>query len=751
MMAERLDRADLRTEAFAEGVRSLKGILGEVRPLQVLATLAHWGLSHAVGPDGVAEKSLIPDLSQHHVEILQALILSLPPEAWGTAVATPLQIQKVIDLLKEVGAAFHEKRARAVLAAKTPQAGALLSLQERIRTHTQVIRNWGYFGDVLTMVRSLYSPLDARMADAVGVSASQMIEVMEALVRVLEERKAEQFVILKSVFAARDVRRLVCGYFEQYAPEDDPEAYLSAIPRGTPIRTVREWLLVHADQSRMHSGLVSIDEIAAAAGVQFEIAGAVLERLCEAPGALVGTSPERFFMDNPVWTAPGVKLGNGGFFFAAPQIAFSFIHAIMARVCSEAGLDEALSRRRTTYLEKEVERQVRRAFPQARVLAGAKWRWEGAAYETDCLAVIDRTLVIVEAKSAALTPQGLRGAEGRLKRHVDDLIVDAALQSARLEMVLGRAREGDAAARAVAEELGLDVEAIQRVVRISVTLDDFSAVSSAELELKLAGLCPAEVELPATLSIADMRCVVDLLQPIHVLHYFHARGRLQRQIRLVADELDLLGFYLASRFNLSSLPATGGIVLTGMSAAVDRYYINRDADAPSSPPTLAPSPVLDSVVRGLQELRPKGWTTKAIDLLDAGSLAEMEELSRRLEKIRREVARRKPDKEGECALVWAPPEPARHLVLFLVFTRRQESLAEDVAADLAAEALMLSGRDRCLVVARRVETWDAPYAFVGTFRRQASLFSGPWGNRGAPHHPGRGDQGLGQGQRTKGQ
>ncbi len=136
----------------------------------------------------------------------------------------------------------------------------------------------------------------------------------------------------------------------------------------------------------------------------------------------------------------------------------------------------------------------------------------GTGYETDVLVVLDRTVLIIECKSASLSPQGLRGAPDRARKHVKELIAEPAAQSARLEHVISLAR-GRCPALEVARGLGIDPIEITTVIRISVTLDDLTILVLCKRELKAAGWIPNELELPTTLNIADLACVCGCVAP----------------------------------------------------------------------------------------------------------------------------------------------------------------------------------------------------------------------------------------------
>jgi hypothetical protein len=136
-------------EDFPSLLDAIIHVLREKNPLQILATLAVYGLQAAVSDEGVSDKSLIPTLSQHHIEIVQALVLALPIKEWGAKPTVPNDIQRVVDEMDELAKAFHQRRLKDVESAQDLQARTVLELQERLRLRTQLVRNWGYFSQVV--------------------------------------------------------------------------------------------------------------------------------------------------------------------------------------------------------------------------------------------------------------------------------------------------------------------------------------------------------------------------------------------------------------------------------------------------------------------------------------------------------------------------------------------------------------------------------------------------------------------------
>ena len=430
-------------------------------------------------------------------------------------------------------------------------------------------------------------------------------------------------------------------------------------------------------------------------------------------GSLAGKDVEHFFMGNPIWTAPIIALG-GNYFAAIPQIIFSHIHGVMRALFDAAGLKEKLEHRRAEYLEWKLTQIVTATLPNATILPNKKWRLDGVEYETDLIAVFDRVIMLFEAKSAALTPAGLRGAPDSVRRHVRHLIFDPSEQSQRLTNVIWNAKAGDASALAITTALDLDVSNVDTITRVSVTLDDFSVLSTAERELQEAGWVPSGLPLAPTLNIADFGCVADLLsEPLFFIHYMHERSRIQKVTEILGDELDYLGLYLESGFNLGSLEnGEYRVAISGMSEPIDHYYTSRDAGVTVPKPRPKIHPYFSKLLAELERRGFKSWTTVGLDVLRSASFDEQRQAVNGTERLRKSVQKNFRDPSHDCCMVIIPPVGREAVLVFYVYNQSGTINRDRTVSQLMTNVLEESGRARCTLIGRKVENWDRPYQFV---------------------------------------
>jgi hypothetical protein len=610
--------------------------------------------------------------------------------------------------------AFHHRRFKAIEGEASLQSRTVLQLQEQLRLHTQVVRNWGYFSEVVQISTELYAPLDKPFRRALGFGASDLITIARHLVALIESRSNERLKWLSRVFREKAITGLVKVYFKSHpAIEGDAYEFLKGIPKGTTWEEVSHRLLAHADILFPKIMSFTPEDVAQRSGLSAELTKRVLNALSLPAGGLQDKDPEHLFMGNPIWRSPAIKFG-GVYFCPLPQSVFSHIHEIMQSLASEVGLREAIESRRADYLEAKVAELLSVALPTAQLRHGVKWQINAVEYETDHVAVIDKTIVIVEDKSAALTAPGLRGAPDRVRRHISDLIVAPSEQSARLEALIWQAKAGDARAIEDLAPFELNVSEIERLVRISVTLDDFSVLASAEGDLKKAGWIPIDMALAPTLNVADFQTAIDILErPAFFLHYFSERGRFQKALRIFAFEMDFLGVYLETGFNVGNLEEQKvSLNLIGASTVIDRYYESRDAGVALTKPKPKLSTYFSTLIGAIEGRAFPRWTTVTTDLLRCASYAEQKKIDKLLAKLKAGVERNWRDPKHECSLVVSPPEIRDTAVVFYAYPPQIAPRRRKIAGELALKALEISGRERCVMICRNTAQWDEPYRSV---------------------------------------
>jgi hypothetical protein len=254
-----------------------------------------------------------------------------------------------------------------------------------------------------------------------------------------------------------------------------------------------------------------------------------------------------------------------------------------------------------------------------------------------------------------------------------------------------------------------------------VTLDDFSVLSSSVGELKDVGWVPQDHQLAPTILLSDLLCVIDILDnPLLLLHYLSERMHFQDSYQLMGDELDFLGLYLVSGFNIGKPDKENVFAPAGMSAPIDKYYNSRDAKIHIPKPRASLSPHFRQIVVRLCERQPKGWTTAGLHLLSSASPSEQREIERHLVKLRKTVRRTFKDPKHINTMFIAPPLARKARVGFYLFPEELRSRHREIMEILADGELGQEGVETITLFGRSTENWGVPYEAVLIASRSAS-------------------------------
>jgi hypothetical protein len=210
--------------------------------------------------------------------------------------------------------------------------------------------------------------------------------------------------------------------------------------------------------------------------------------------------------------------------------------------------------------------------------------------ELDALFVLDRAVILVEAKSGTFSPPAKRGRKDRLQRDLEKLLSEAHRQGERARRYIDENDAPEFVAPS-GERIRLDKRRMDFVLPIAVTLESLSEFTATIHDAARRGLF-REGPLPWAVSLFDLRVIVELLEfPVELVHYILRRRSVHEDARLEAqDELDWFGSYLKSGLRLGEhAEDVSKVMLTSRTDSIEQYYYHQEG-ARRRP---APKPTLD--------------------------------------------------------------------------------------------------------------------------------------------------------------
>ena len=698
-------------EEFPRLLADVREGVARTDPVHLLAWLAFTRLFGPFGRDRELEEPF-PFL-QPHLELLQALVLQHPERAFAWDDLNPTaRLDEIEDAVMRLALLFALRR-------WTPEQRSRVSIAPRVveftRGHTQHVRNWGYPEQIRRLATSLFAPLEGRLQEAAGVRADALVAMSYRVLEEGERRLRELSGRLDTLIRARTKEEALVA-FRHLCPDEATEGLARSVlsPR-VPLEEARAMMLVPVPDRLAFYLTFTPNHFAAAypGRVDADALLAVLDGWSLAFGDLAERPAEHFFMGNPVWDRPLIRLTDRLFFL--PVLGMLNTHCL--------GLVEGVVRRherlwhdyqnphRGTFLETETERLLSSAFPDVEVHRGVG-RLDGSTGETDLLVFLGSGALIAEAKSGRVGAKARTGAELSLRDEVEELVVDPARQAGRFLDFLRDNPGPQVLPKKGGGVVTVDGGALSWTAPLTVTLDQSSMHYLRWRDLREEGIVPPDLPPAPVMSVADLECVLHLLEgPCQRVHYLRRRGEVELAPGYAGSELDLLAYYLESGFDDAEVARDPWpSALFGRFKAIDGYLAAWFARRPAERPRRRITRAWARAIHWLERRRPPGWLEVGCALLDR-TWAEQEDLGRRWGEQGDRLRGGRRAAEPRFFL-HAPParqgaEPGVTLVLLSHRTASADGL-DALLRDAVRGARQQGARGPMVVLGKDVERGDAP-------------------------------------------
>ena len=703
---------------YQDALAELRVILGRHDPLLVLSQMSCYGLTVAVDEAaGMTKLDSDYEILPYHIEILQALSLQIDPEDLSGEACSPHVIAQVWDQVKSMCEAHNYRKVDPAGMDLPDEEKAVALTQELMRGATRAVRNWGYPHQTKRIARELYIPFDAKLLETRGFSGSDVFNVFQTIIAEVEVRQTAHrntlVELLRSV--GTDRRLLVEGYHKLIGlDKEEAERFAEHIElKERPLEIVRSMVIGHYDLRLPDVYTFVASSLAESLGLDKDRVNDILDEYALAWGTLSDYETEHLHLSNPVWKKPLVKLGGEEYFCALPAGFFSFVIPCMESVLSPFAAE--VSGRRAEYLESKVAQIVEQRFPGSAVKRNFKWVDGGRTYETDLIAFIDSFALVIECKSGKVTPPALRGAPDRLRKHIQELLIDPNEQSLRLKRRLAFLGENPNAADPIRDEIGYDLGKIRKIVRVSVCLENLGLFQSSVKQLENTGWLPADFSPCPTMNLADFETVFDILEhPVQILHYMMKREALESSIGYVGSELDLLGWYLTTLLDIGEFEPDVEINMIDMAGPLDVYYNSLDAGVMLEKPRPAISPLFGSVFSQLEERGMERWTEMGV-ALNMFSPDDQRKITKMAVKLKKRVHKNWRMPGHENVLIRIPSKASNHALAYVMFKNGNAGQRREFMENAAARALEFEHVQTVVVIGRNIDRDDAAYHTIALF------------------------------------
>jgi hypothetical protein len=695
----------------------LKQILSEYNPILIAATISVSSLTQSIGKSGT-QSSRDSNFLPSHLEYFQALSLTIPQNELGTREPNSAIIQKIHDCLIELFQAIPLSRFDAKLDT-SEQERAAISIQERLRLATQFVRNWGVHSKTVEIAYGLYKKFDSSFESHYGFSITQSIAVFQALVDQFESKLNQD----RSSFFEATKEKTPVGIWKKYAiTKQYGDAEVEFVQEKLHIKSMSRHEIIafiFNDHQRYFDRITDIDipDISSRTNIPEEKIDRILSEFSFELGALIDFNPDHLFLNNPIWKNPLLKIGSS-FQSIIPFTFFSHIkQCIEARL--RAFIDDKVSDWRAEYLESKVNDLITSKFPSAWIKRNFKWREGDVQYENDVLVVIDSHLLIFECKSHKIHEIAMRGGEKKIASAVDNIISDAAMQSWRLKSKIQRVRDKIDVDYQFDQAFPKPISGIYKILRISVTLEDFILTSSDYSDLRIAGWLPKEFRPCPNISLSDFLLICEIFDnPIHFIHYLQRRSELCEKSMLQGDEMDFLGVYTKTLLNYDNIPIHeyGKISLNGMSDLVVKYFEARDEGIVLEKPKPAISGLFQRLINQLEIRKSLRWTEIGCILCDFLP-DDQRKLENSIPKLIKNLRKNWRNTEHKNSICYLPPKYGNTGLCYIVCISQTWGNRYDYIKSASSVVFEDERIQTCVIIVKNIDNPDTSYDYLAVQER----------------------------------
>lgn len=622
-----------RREIIAEIIKKAKGDFATTFPdLQkwfsefdscyLLSFYAFYFMSQKMGTTSEHEGDF--EHYQHYLEILHAIALTKE----RNISAQPLldRATELEEQMSKLGTLMQFKLMDDISEDDSDEIIQRKGFITQVRTSTAAVRNWAYHFQMVQVTTELMSTIDREYYEEYGITASDFAHALLDIPMMINSKFQDHIGKIRKVYAQKNLQDVTRAYAEvfpdvQMDEEKSTELFKSM---GKSLKQFKTSLILHSDLRLQDIFTFSVDELISSCGKELsrDHLLTLLDSLSYNFGDLRDQNIDHILLDNPVLKKPLIKLEEGVYFCPiAGALAHFGIPIIENTIQAKSSLTDKYAKRKSAYCEDYVKSVLTKNFPNATHYQNIKWQHEdipNKVFESDNILLAESFALIVESKSGKLSPQGRRGAEDRLQRHVDELVLEPsrqannfidAVKSGKLKNVK------DSNGRSI----NIDFSEIRYFIPISITLENLGTMSDARSVMK-AGMNKElrAQDISLCMTMTDLDCVFQIL-PYEAmkLHYLVRRREFGLHLDFMGDEMDLLQFYLDKGFNIGESEYKGDIHmnLSMLSANIDKYFMLLD-DQPINPPSSFLTEEWANLIESLAKRKPNGWIEASFALLN---------------------------------------------------------------------------------------------------------------------------------------
>lgn len=534
---------------YADLLKAIPEVALSVDPVATLSYFGFYFASPATWPMVTTSGASGPGLLEHHVALYQALTLTKQLESYGDVWPLSRGAQKVATAVYALSDAARTRHL-ADLETQDPTSFYLAELQESVRNDRQRNRTPLLADATRHLVEATLTSVADQLEHEWGLSPRGLLQLIDSIGRVIGSRLRAHVdfgLELRGAGSGNQCALKLRSLPVIWPPEavDDLDRLASHNGR---LRDAYDTVGALWDWTLQRAFTFTVDDLEQATpGLPNRRASIdVLDQLALTFGALDNVPVEHFFLANPTYSQPLIKLAAETYFCPIlPTLGKNLELIVEALIDARPTLRRSLDRAKGPTLENEAVKLFEQRFTNATIHTRSLWalspNQEG---ENDITIDIDSIRLIIEAKSGRVPERALRGDPAQLRSVLSDLVIAPARQAANFETVLATA-PSQTLKKIDGEQNRFESAGIIQTCRLSILLEEIGLVAGSRARLLRAGLLNEGDPFQPTMSLAELYLILDLLpSELDRLHYIVRRSEMEARLVWSGDELDAFTFYV---------------------------------------------------------------------------------------------------------------------------------------------------------------------------------------------------------------
>ena len=684
--------------------------------LYILAFTFNWFMTAPAGYDEEAVTGAI-QFPPHYQELLQAFALTLP--RYEEIHPFAHEVEKFRNDFAEIGELIKLRHLDIPDHIKSPEALAAHQIRIEMMTHTIAVRNWSYEHKMKEVTLALAVGIKDKFLQVHGFDPTVLLNTLYGMTEVVQERLNIHRRLTAEIMKGKTYNQ-VMDIYEEIFPVDkmppDRRTYLWN-KLGHDLKELKFLFITHADIYL--SQLLTFDFPTIATLTKGKISenqiAVIMQKISLKFDDLASYDYEHFLLNNPVHEKPFVQVSEKEVFSTMWTTMTDLSIGILEKFCVENDkLGKKYSEVRAKYLEDEVYRLFKEAFPMAKIYSGSLWPGvDGKLYENDLLVVIDNFTIVVEAKSGQVTAQAKRGAPDRLNKTLKELIEDPSEQALRFIEYL----KSNSVLLSLQKRKGsnniIDATKLQYFIPLGVTLTHLHTMSSNLKLMIQAGVTTKAIEeLAPSINLTDLQIIFDLLPlAAEKIHYFQRRREIEANINYMGDELDLLAWYFDKGFNFGKDEEKYGLFeVSSKSKELNNYVIGSANQEKVTKPGLKISKWWRDMLIGMEERQPQSWLANSYILLNI-PVAEQVIFKKQVDRLKKQVQTGKAANIHNWILMASAEEKRQFAIAGYCYEQKYFDERDLIMGDILEDARIANAKGK-LVIGMNVQKDHYPYSVM---------------------------------------